>query len=413
MTTGAAGATDPLVVWRDGDLAAGGREQPQVPGDDRPRRLSPARRRLVLAAVLGAVVLAALLVTWGGGPARTTTALDPDNPTFNGTQALARVLASHGVDVVVARGQDELARADVSAGTTVVLSTTSGLRESTIDDLGILTRQAERLVLVRPERRVLRQLAPSISQRDAYRQNLVSGCDTADVRPGETLSRSQAEYALRGENTACFVTEGYAVYLQVPAQAGRAPLVLLGSTDLVTNDRITDADNAAIAIRTLGNSERLVWYMPDIRDVPLTDQEQAEAFFPDWFGPMILLGVFALVAVFFWRGRRLGRLVTEPLPVVIRAVETTESRGRLYRKARDTTLAAAVLRDATRRRLTAYLGILAGAHDDSVETAVAEATGRPPEQVRALLRGPAPQSDADLLALALALSALEKEIRRP
>lgn len=399
-------------VWQGGDLAEAGREQPRSAEADRARSATPRRRRLVLAAVLGAMVLAALLITWGGGPATTSVPLDPDNPTFNGTQALARVLQDRGVDVVVARGRTELARAGVTADTTVVLSTTTALRESTITDLGTLTRPAERLVLVRPERRVLRQLAPEVSQRDAFRQNLVSTCDTADVRPGETLSRSQAEYLLRGSTNACFVTEDYAAYLEIPARGQHAPMVLLGSSDLVTNERVTDADNAGIAIRTLGHSDRLVWYMPELSDSPPTAQEQSEQFFPTWFGPMFLLGTFALVAVFFWRGRRLGRLVTEPLPVVIRAIETTESRGRLYRKARDTSRAAAVLRDATRRRLTAYLGVPPGASDDAVEAAVAGATGQRQEQVRALLRGPVPASDSDLLGLALALSALEKEIHR-
>ena len=166
-------------------------------------------------------------------------------------------------------------------------------------------------------------------------------------------------------------------------------------------------------MRTLGHSSRLVWYVPDLRDAPLSAQDQPEQFFPDWLGPMVLLGGFAVLAVMFWRGRRLGRLVTEPLPVVIRAVETTESRGRLYRKARDSTRASAVLRDATRRRLTAYLGLPYASHPDAVVTAMAEASGRSPDQVRWLLYGPPPSNDSDLLGLAVQLSALEKETRRP
>ena len=43
-----------------------------------------------------------------------------------------------------------------------------------------------------------------------------------------------------------------------------------------------------------------------------------------------LLGI-AMLAVIWWRGRRLGALASEPLPVTVRSLETTEARGRLYR----------------------------------------------------------------------------------
>lgn len=42
--------------------------------------------------------------------------------------------------------------------------------------------------------------------------------------------------------------------------------------------------------------------------------------------------VVLLVAL--WKGRRIGPLVAEELPVVIRASETVEGRGRLYRSRR-------------------------------------------------------------------------------
>ena len=46
---------------------------------------------------------------------------------------------------------------------------------------------------------------------------------------------------------------------------------------------------------------------------------------------MILL-LLVFLAAAFWRGRRLGPLVVENLPVVVRASETMEGRARLYQK---------------------------------------------------------------------------------
>lgn len=371
-----------------------------------PRRA--ARWALVVAIVLGA----AALLTWGGQPPRSSAPYHPANPTYNGAQALAHVLAGQGVDVVVAEGEAALSRATIDADTTVLVTDTGDLREPTIAGLGRLARPAERLVLVRPDRRVVRALAPTVAQRDIARsaELAAGGCSTADVHPDERLTRSQTEYAdTRG--TGCFVTDGYAVHLTTSGP-GLAHVVLVGSTDLVTNERIGQADNAAVILRTLGHSTRLVWYVPDLLDVPPTAAQQDESFTPPWWGSMILLGCFALGAVFLWQGRRFGRLVVEPLPVVVRAIETTESRGRLYRKAHDSARSAAILRAATRRRATAYLGMPLATPPGALAEAVSAVTGRPVAEVGWLLDGPPATTDNDLLGLAATLAALEKEIRR-
>lgn len=395
-------------IWVDADVtAAGQRPAPEAAAPGR------RRRRWVVLTILGILLAAGALVSWGGKVPPTTAAYDPDNPTYNGAQALARVLADHGLPVVVAHGEAELRGAHVDGATTVLVTATDELRESTIASLGAITRPAARLVLVRPERRVVRALAPTVAMRDVARQGdaLVSSCDTADVHPGERLSRSQSEYQHPSQTGGCFVNDGYAVHLTLPASTGVAPLVLLGSTDLVTNDRVATDDNGAVMIRSVGHGSRVVWYVPDLRDLPPSSADSRDRLWPDWLGSMILLGCFALATVFWWRGRRLGRLVVEPLPVVIRAIETTESRGRLYRRARDTGRAAAVLRQASGRRLRTTLGLPTGAPDEAVIQAVSRTTGRPLDSVRSLLAGPAPVGDADLLALAAALAALEKENR--
>ena len=38
---------------------------------------------------------------------------------------------------------------------------------------------------------------------------------------------------------------------------------------------------------------------------------------PKWIGPALWLTLAACLLLMFWRGRRLGRLVTEPLPVIV------------------------------------------------------------------------------------------------
>jgi hypothetical protein len=97
--------------------------------------------------------------------------------------------------------------------------------------------------------------------------------------------------------------------------------------------------------------------------------------------------VVLLVAL--WKGRRIGPLVSEELPVVVRASETVEGRGRLYRSRRARDRAADALRTATLQRLLPRLGLGAGASPTAVVTAVAQRSGAGGEFVSYHLFGPA------------------------
>ena len=414
-------------LWERSAEAAAESTTEGSPGGASPDGGSPRargwRRRWVLVAVLAAAVVAVafLFVSQGPGPA-SSAPLDPRNPTANGAQALARVLESQGVRVVVARGEAELERAGVDADTTVVVTRTAPLAESTTKGLARLASRAERLVLVAPDRSVLRYLAPEVTVTEARRaaQDLVAtDCGTSDVRPGETLSRSQVEYTSSLADAACFTHDRASVYLSLARRGVTPPMVLLGSTSMPANDQITDASNAAVMLRALGHSGRVVWYVPSREDVPAGDDAGLGSLVPRWLGPVLALGGFAFLGLVLWRGRRFGRLVPEPLPVVVRAVETTESRGRLYRRARDASRAGATLQGATRTRLADYLGlprpnpsISSRGADQALVSAVSAATGRQVGEVGALLLGPPPTRDDHLLGLAAELAALEKEVRR-
>jgi len=121
-----------------------------------------------------------------------------------------------------------------------------------------------------------------------------------------------------------------------------------------------------------------------------------------------------MVTVILWRSRRLGALSTEPLPVVVRAVETTRSLGRLYRRSGDRDHAAESLRRAARARLTERLRLGSTTPADVLAREVARRTGRTEEEVVGVL-GPAgvvPSSDRDLINLARQLTELDREVRR-
>lgn len=160
----------------------------------------------------------------------------------------------------------------------------------------------------------------------------------------------------------------------------RAPsdTVLLGSPDLLYNNRLASHGNASLALQLLGSRPHLVWYLPSLADPSAARSDEGvddgtgdERSFVDlipsgWLWGTLQLAVAAVLAA-IWRARRLGPLVTERLPVAIRASESTEGRARLYRKANARDRAASSLRSATRARIAPLIGVSPrDAHSPSV-----------------------------------------------
>jgi hypothetical protein len=118
----------------------------------------------------------------------------------------------------------------------------------------------------------------------------------------------------------------------------------------------------------------------------------------------------AVLLIALWKGRRIGPLVAEELPVVVRASETVEGRGRLYRSRRARDRAAQALRAATLQRLLPRLGLSADTSAPAVVIAAAQRSRFHAESVRHILFGPSPASDADLVQLARTLDDIERQV---
>jgi Domain of unknown function (DUF4350) len=363
------------------------------------------RHRSSLLIGLALVAAVAIAVVLGTGT-QTSTPMDPDNPGPTGARALARVLGDEGVDVHVARGADELEAIDVDAGTSVVVVLPEYLGTSTIERLREDTGQAHTVIVVGAGPGVadaLGELGGGTSI--PLDEGRASDCD--DPRfDGLTLEVDFTTLYPRGD---CFDGKAGAIVTE-PADG----LLLFGADQALTNEQILRADNAAVALRMLGQDERLVWYVPSIDDLVGDDGVSLQTLLPRWVRPGLALLAIVMLTVILWRARRLGALATEPLPVVVRAVETTRSLGRLYRRSGDRDHAAESLRRAARSRLAERLRLGSTTPPDVLAREVARRTGRTEEEVVAVL-GPAgdvPSSDRDLITLARQLTELDREVRR-
>ncbi|WP_431875161.1 DUF4350 domain-containing protein [Amycolatopsis sacchari] len=343
--------------------------------------------------VLGAVVLTLARDTGTHG------ALDPGSADPGGSRALAKLLEGQGVRIVTTHTVDDTREALGANAEATLLVTDPSLVEPAL--LARLRGSAADAVFVGAGQDVLDLLLPGV---------VVKGQEDPSVRsPDCTIAVAVAagdavlgglEYEAHGRGRPCY---------------GGSLLQLTGSTTLLgdgtplTNERLGDQGDAALSMRLLGRHATLVWYLPSPGDpaAGVTQRPLLDLLPRSWLFGAIQLGV-AAVFLALWRARRVGPVVAEPLPVVVRSAETTEGRARLYRRSGSAAHAAGLLRQATIDRLLPELGLGAGAEPAAVLSAISARTGR---DAAPLLYGPAPEDDASLVRLADELDRLEREVR--
>lgn len=362
----------------------------------------------VLAAVVFLVVTTLLTLATGRTSDRPLAA---DNPGGDGGRALAQILGAQGVRVREATTVAEVA-ALAGPGTTVLVTDLSAL---TPDQRADVAGTGADLVLTGATYltfdgldEVEDRLEPSgVSSGDP----LPARCDVPAARAAGSVSGTSGSVVVEGpDTTLCFPVDGEAGAYALVDDDGRAVHYVADRT-LLSNDRLAEAGNAALALHVLGAHETLVWFVPS--PVDTSSGTDTVPPLPPQVGAALAMAGVAFVVLALWRGRRLGPVVTEEMPVVVRAAETTRGRGRLYRRFRAHGHAAAALRAGAAARIARTLSLPGSADAETLVDALARRTGRPAPEVRALLYGPAPTDDTGLVALAAALDTLEREVHRP
>ncbi|MGW4241911.1 DUF4129 domain-containing protein [Nocardia sp. NPDC004722] len=130
---------------------------------------------------------------------------------------------------------------------------------------------------------------------------------------------------------------------------------------------------------------------------------------PHWLAFGGLQFLIAWAAVLWWRGRRRGAIVREPLPVEAPAHELLAGQAGLYRRSRDHEHVAAKLRAAALRRLRPALGVTAETPAELVTAAVSGRTGTDPAVIRAALYDPV-EDRGTLELVAAQLEWIEAEV---
>jgi hypothetical protein len=366
---------------------------------------APTRWRTTKWVVLALVVIVAVstLSTLLTAP-RPGGRMDPGSTSSDGALALVSLLREHGVDVIEANSLADVER-EARPDTLLVLAETYFL----VDDDG-LRRLAELpgdRLLVEPVSRTREALAPRV---DVAEDTSFGGEPDCDLREANRAGAAQFGISATSEAPGDVdLTRCYGGALVRYSDDGRT-VTVVGTADFMTNSGLTKEGNAALAMNLAGGRERVIWYTPKLVEGESDSTASIMDLIPDRVTWIVLQLCLVVLLVALWRGRRVGPLVAEDLPVVVRASETVEGRGRLYRSRRSRDRAADALRTGALQRLLPRLGLGATTPPAAVAAAVAARVGGDPNTHGHLLFGPPPATDADLVTLAHQLDDIERQV---
>ncbi len=351
------------------------------------------------------VVAVILVVARGGTP---TGYLEPDAANPSGSRALATLLEKRGVQIEPV-STVRAARRAMDPGELLLVVRSEVLSERQLSTLAGLP--GDRL-LVAPSKPALRALAPgiTIAARAPVRIR-EPRCGLQAAALAGTAETGGMRYRGNGAATwRCYPAEGTPSLVR-RSRTGHT-VTVVGTGVPFTNRHLDKVGNAALTMNLVGSAPAVVWLVPD----PLAGGQPAGR--PGSLYGLIptavvlaavQLGV-AVVLLALWRARRLGPVVFEQLPVVVRAAETVEGRARLYRSQRARGRAAEALRGGCQDRLLPRLGLSGDADPHAVVEALTSRTGWSAPYIDALLYDPPPQDDAALVRLADDLDALEARV---
>jgi hypothetical protein len=369
-----------------------------------------------IAALLVVVVVAVAVVALTRPRDRAADFLSPTSGSPAGARALVEVLRDQGVDVEPATTLREVRAVGSDPAATTILLYDDAVVLGSAQRRELLTL-TDRLVILDALDAELADLAPGVAfAGEGFGGTFTVDCDLPAAVRARAVAGSPYRYDVadaEADVTTCFTDPDDAdLVALVHTRTRGVDVTVVGLAPSFTNADILDAGNAALALNLLGERETLIWYRPDLSDVESGEIPTVTALTPPWLTPLVVLLALVALAAAVWRGRRIGPLVAEKLPVVVRARETMEGRARLYERAGDRGHALDALRIGAITRLASSCGLPRRANVDEVVEAVAAITGHPRAHVAALLLETVPTNDRGLVDLSDELQRLETEVAR-
>jgi hypothetical protein len=339
--------------------------------------------------------------------------LDPRGTDASGGHALSDLMTNRGQLVV----RTDLPPGAGSAGALELVTSPDRLTASQLAQAASFTGD---VLLVDPSPDSLRAIAPAVAITGPSSAAVAQPACTSGYAAPAGSSALGTDAGLAGDAylgggvllasgpqaQLCYQEDG-GYSLARYADGGRT-ITVLGSGEPLTNQYLAQDGDAALALNLVAADGTVYWVTPSGTALAppgtASGQQSVKSLVPLAVYLIVIQLAVAVVLAAAWRARRLGPLVAERLPVVVRASETVEGHARLYQARRARDRAAAELRAAAASRIARRTG------GPVTPETIAARTGQAPGEVADLLHGPPPATDQALVTLAADLDTLERKI---
>lgn len=351
--------------------------------------------------VIIAVLLSIGAVVALRGPS-SSAPLDPDSATPEGSMALANLLENRGTSVEKVHTLAEASAADETQ--TLLIVNTSLISESA--GMVLVESAANRTIVVGTDGGAA-TLVRDLPDAEPAAPNELTELN-ADCRLPEAQAARSATFSaplISGTPQRCFPGASGAGLLF------RGSLFVLTDGSAMMNQNLAEAGNAALSLNLLSPTDKVIWYIPSPSDLELAEGDAATPtdLLPNWIAPLLLQSLLVFGVLALWRGRRLGPLIREPLPIVVPAHETDEGYAGLLQRNKQADVAAATLREASMARMATMCGLPGQPNADLLVSTLAARLGQPEDSIADVLWRRRVTTNAGLAQLRNELGRLEKE----
>jgi hypothetical protein len=372
----------------------------------------------IVLAVVGVLAIAFL----AGSPNQQGTPYAPTSSDPSGTKALVELLGKLGANVAVTDDQPPPS-ADIAIGFP------NTIPDERDDALRSWVAAGHTLVIADTNN----QLSPPQDVNDQPPTDLTDEtvqqgeCTVAAVGGARTLSvttdadvgvATGAFFPIPAGASGCYTertspfgqpAQGDLVAVLVVQPVGRGQIVSMGLPAAFTNAHLDEADNSVLAAALLaprtGTSVAVLQLPPGtVGRVTLSSLVSIGVKLA------LLQVVLALIVYLFFRGRRLGKPITESQPVQIPGSELVSAVGNLLQQTKSPERAAVIMRRDLRARLGDRLGLPAATSPEVLAATVEARVGIPQDDVLPVVADLPCPTDADLLTLSAQVDDLRRRV---
>jgi Domain of unknown function (DUF4350) len=362
---------------------------------------------------IGLVAAAVLIALVSGRPPSSPKSLDPNSTQPDGTKALVLLLRALGDHVTTGATTPT----STPAGNGYALLLHDHLNNTDRNSLIDWVDRGNTLVLTDPAS-PLAQVTADTSPNDQLffgpaQPQLASAC-VAEAQPLDAVADIQPEggqlFRPTSEQLGCFPF-GNGYYMVARTQ-GSGTVVVAGGPGMWINANLGRADNSVLAAALLAPSPG--------SSVTFIGSSRIGGGSTGLFGliaprlkELFWELVIAFLLIVLWRARRLGRPISEPLPVELPGSELVVAAGSLLHEGGHRARAVELLRRDLRTVISRQLGFERGINDETLAQLTADRTGISEAFLLDALAGPLPSSDGDLVRVCQAIETIRREVTHP